>query len=391
VSGVPERRGLRVLITNRQLNTRTGTETYVRDLALGLLERGHSPVVFSPLLGELAAEIRAATVPVTCDLATVAEPPDVIHGHHGPDTLAALLAFPGVPAVAFCHSWLGWPSAPLRFPRILRHVAVDHTCRDRLCAEHGIPPGRVHVILNSVDLARFRPRPPLPPRPLRALVLSNAAGAAGSHLGPIRAACAAEGIEVVAAGSAAGRPLAAPEEVLAGFDLVFAKARAALEAMAVGAAVILCDAVGAGPMVTSAELPRLRALNFGMRTLRRPVTAEVLRGEIARYDAADAAAVSQRIRAEAGSAAMVDELCALYETVIAEQRAGGPADAAAEMRAAAQYVQWLSPRLVERDALLGAFHRALRTPLLGTALRRLARSPSRGHWVRFLLERQGQD
>ena len=36
------------------------------------------------------------------------------------------------------------------------------------------------------------------------------------------------------------------------YDLVFAKARCALEAMAVGAAVVLCDTHGLGPMVTSA-------------------------------------------------------------------------------------------------------------------------------------------
>ncbi|MEP6733457.1 MAG: glycosyltransferase family 4 protein, partial [bacterium] len=165
---------LRVLITNHALASRTGTETYVRDLAAALLARGHTPIVYSPLLGELAREIRATTVAVTNDLSTIAEPPDIIHGHHSTVTLAALLAFPGVPAVGFCHSWVNWVEAPLRFPRVLRYVAVDQTCRDRLCLEHGIPPERVHVCLNSVDLGRFRAGPPRAERPRRALVFSNA-------------------------------------------------------------------------------------------------------------------------------------------------------------------------------------------------------------------------
>ena len=75
-------------------STRTGTEVYVRDLAASLLRRGHLPIVYSPHLGEMAAEIRAGTVPVVDDLAQVGTAPDIIHGHHGLETLAALLGFP---------------------------------------------------------------------------------------------------------------------------------------------------------------------------------------------------------------------------------------------------------------------------------------------------------
>ena len=54
---------MRILITNNGLATRAGTELYVRDLALGLLKRGHTPIAYSTKLGEVATEIRAATVP----------------------------------------------------------------------------------------------------------------------------------------------------------------------------------------------------------------------------------------------------------------------------------------------------------------------------------------
>ena len=46
---------MKVLITNFRLAARTGTELYVHDLALRLLERGHTPVVYSPVLGERRA------------------------------------------------------------------------------------------------------------------------------------------------------------------------------------------------------------------------------------------------------------------------------------------------------------------------------------------------
>jgi hypothetical protein len=55
--------GLTVLITNNTLAPRAGTEMYVRDLALGLQRRGHSPVVYTTRAGEVARELRRATVP----------------------------------------------------------------------------------------------------------------------------------------------------------------------------------------------------------------------------------------------------------------------------------------------------------------------------------------
>lgn len=54
--------------------------------------------------------------------------------------------------------------------------------------------------------------------------------------------------------------------MLGGYDLVFAKARCALEAMAVGCAVVLCDVGGLGPLVTRAQVQHLRRWNFGRRT-----------------------------------------------------------------------------------------------------------------------------
>src|SRR5437660_11738141 len=165
--------GLRILITNNTLSARAGSELYVRDLATALLALGHTPIAYSTHLGEVARELRAATVPVIDDLNALATPPNLIHGHHHLDTMTALLHFPGVPAISFCHGWLPWEEAPPRFPRILRYVAVDHTCRDRLVLEHAIPENRIRVLLNFVDLERFRPRGPLPERPERALVFSN--------------------------------------------------------------------------------------------------------------------------------------------------------------------------------------------------------------------------
>jgi hypothetical protein len=361
-------RRLRVLITNRVLAMRTGTEVYVRDLAAGLLARGHLPIVYSPALGDMAAEVRALTVPVVDDLAQIGAAPDVIHGHHGLGTLAALLAFPGVPAIHVCHSWVDWNDEPVRFPRIARYVAVDHTCRDRLVFEHGVAEDRVHVRLNAVDLAAYQPRGPLPSRPRRALVFSNSAGRQAPFVDAIARVCSAEGIALDLAGAKSGRLLARPHDILGQYDLVFAKAKAALEAAAVGTAVVLCDAAGVGPMVTTANFAELRPLNFGMRTLRAQPTVDVVAREVARYDPADAAAVSRQVRAGAGHDDLVDDLIALYEDVLTE-REGVVDDPAAELHAASRYLERLAGPLGERDRLELFARRVLRLPLV----RRLAR------------------
>jgi hypothetical protein len=332
---------LRVLITNITLASRTGTETYVRDLAVRLLRRGHTPVVYTTDRGEVAEEVHRAGVPVVDDLDGLTNPPDVVHGHHHPETMTALLRFPGVPGVFFCHDSRAWHDAPPRFPRIRRYVAVDEACRDRLLFEHGIPQARVRVLLNWVDLERFTPRPALPPRPRRALLFSNYVGESPA-LDAVREACARTGLSLDVMGARAGAACPRPEEVLGRYDLVFAKARCALEALAVGAAVVLFDSTGAGPLVTAGELGRLRRLNLGRRALTEPISAEHLVREIGRYDAEDAAEVSRRVRAGAGLGEAVEELLGLYREVVAEQGRRRHAGAG-EHRATARYLRRLMP------------------------------------------------
>ena len=333
--------GLTVLIANATLATLTGTETYVRDLALGLLRKGHNPIVYSPELGHIAHELRRVTIPVTNDLKSIGTTPDIIHGNHNTELITALLHFPTAPAVFFCHSWTDWISSPPTHPRIVAYVAVDDTCRDRLVLENAIPPERVRVRLHGVDLERFQPRAPLPLRPARALVFSNNANQ-WTHLSAVRDACKRAGIELDVIGSGVNASNANPERLLADYDLVFAKARCALEALAVGTAVILCDAAGSGPMVTSSDLERLQRLNFGIRTLSERVDPDLLAREIARYDSADAAEVSRRIRTGADLESVVDDAIALYYEVLDEFRGRPPSDAREENLAVAEFLRQLT-------------------------------------------------
>jgi len=316
---VPEPR--RVLIATITLAGGTGTAIYTRDLALALLRRGHLPIVYASQTGSLAEELRHATIPVVTDLENVASPPDVIHGHHQFEMLTALTRFPRVPALFVCHDGLTWHSIPPVGPRIGVYVAVDRNCRDRMVFEHGIPEQSIHVLANAVDLQRFARRSPLPPKPLRALVFSNRAEE--TSVKPIRDACELRGIALEIGGAAAGRSIDRPEEVLPQYDLVFAKARCAIEALGAGCSVIVCDAQGLAGLVTTSSLEAWRQLNFGARTLRRAIEAADIGREIDRYDPTDAAAVCERIRQSADSDLLADQFIALYDDLSARPSAEG--------------------------------------------------------------------
>ena len=335
----------RVLLTNFELDRRGGTQLYVRDVALGLARRGHTAIVFSPRLGDVAAELRAAGIAAVDDLERVGAPPDVIHGHHFLETAAAVTRFPGVPALFICHGWLPWQEEPPRLPRVRRYLAVDARRGERVAAAVGIPPSEVEILPNFVDLARLPPRPPLPPTPRRALVFSNQSSAPG-FLPAVRAACRQHGLALEVAGHAAGNCAADVGTLLAEFDLVFARGRAALEEMAVGAAVVLCDAEGDGPLVTPANVAALRELNFGFQALTAPHAGARLAAEIRRYDLAAAARVQRWVRERCRIEPALDRLEAIYAELVAEARTGARIeDPIAEGRAVARLLLNLSSRL----------------------------------------------
>lgn len=329
---------MRVLLTNNTLAWRSGSELYARDLAIALRRRGHEPMAFSTMLGDVADDLRAELVPVTDDLRSIGAPPDVIHGQHHLETMAALARFPEVPAIFVCHGFLPWQEAPPRHPRIRRYVAVDDLVRERLVVEGRVAPPDVRVLYNFVDLGRFPARGALPERPRRALVFN--AHASEENFGAIaRPACESRGIELQLAGYGSGRVVSDAGSLLRGYDLVFARARSAIEAMASGCAVIVADPRGMAGLVTASNVEALRRRNFGVSTLTMPLTAAEIDRQISLYDHEEAAKVSEIIRRDASIDPVVDAYEALYAEVAGD---AGTRDDAADRDALVGYLQWLS-------------------------------------------------
>jgi hypothetical protein len=306
------------LIATHSLTGLSGTDLYTRDLALALLRSGWLPVVYSKIAGRIADELRGATIPVVSELDALTAAPQIIHGHHHLETLACLSRFPNVPAIFVCHDALAWHSVPPLSPRIGAYVAVDRNCRDRMMLEHRIPEGSIRILSNAVELHRFRQRSVLPDRPRRALVFSNQARE-DTWIAPIRRACQRRGIATDVIGIGSGHYAERPEDLLSAYDVIFGKARCALEALATGAAVIVCDSAGLAGMVTTANVDELRQLNFGVRTLTRPITNETVEQELARYDPRNVRAVSDKIRAVASVDLLAADFISLYEDVSSRQ------------------------------------------------------------------------
>ena len=211
------------------------------------------------------------------------------------------------------HSARGRAEAPLPHPQIRRFVAVDETVAAS-CRRAGVPAERLRVILNAVDMDRFRPRDALPARPRRALLLTKN----HDHQAAVRAACRKAGLTLDALGPGTPRVSHQLERELPRYDIVFATARMALEAAAVGCAVVVADGRGFAGLLTSTRLDTWRPLNFGAALLTTPPTEDLFLAAIAAYDPVDTDRVTTRIRHEAGLEAAVAAYVGVYREAIAE-------------------------------------------------------------------------
>ncbi|MGJ7537223.1 MULTISPECIES: glycosyltransferase [unclassified Variovorax] len=293
----PPGRPLHILLTMCYLLHRTGAEMFTRDLAMWLRRRGHAVTIFATAFGDMANELRFASIACVTDLADMAARPDVIVGNTHHETVRALLHFHDVPVLTICHDRSDDHGRPAQFAQVVCHVAVDENCAQRLVHEFGIARERIELIQNGIDLSRFPRRGELPARPRTALVFSNYASH-DAQLEEIRAACVQRGLSLDVIGSGTGNHLPDPAEALGRYDIVFGKGRCATEALCTGNSVVVLDPVwGMGEMVTAQTVAHARRWNFGRALLIRPITRESVGAELDRYDADDAGKAGEWMRA----------------------------------------------------------------------------------------------
>jgi Glycosyltransferase Family 4 len=307
---------LTILISNNTLDSFAGSESYVLDLCKELLKKGHKPICFSLKLGEVAEVLRRNTIPCIDDLNQLTLTPDIIHGQHGIETMMAVCHFYDTPAVNMCHGWLPWQEIPICHPRILRYIAVDALCKERLTLEYGIGEEQIDIIPNFLHVENYPLRGPLPDKIKKAAVFSNYADFNNTVV--IRKVCEEYGITLDLLGENSGQPIEDVAPKLANYDLVFAKGRCAMEALIVGSSVVIMHQDRLAGMVTSDRIQHFKPLNFGTRTMLKQLNELNLKDEITLYKPQNAREVSNAMRTCLNADKTVDKLIDCYCRVLEE-------------------------------------------------------------------------
>ncbi|MFK5920738.1 MAG: hypothetical protein QM496_01055 [Verrucomicrobiota bacterium] len=308
---------MRILFTNNTLDKPAGTELSVFDYARLLKGRGHEVAAFSRQQGEVADRLRDKGVVVIDSLEKTPWKPDVIHGHHEWETSLAALHFPQVPVISFHRGTIPWQEAPCLAPNVIRWVAVDVECQNSLLSIYACEKDRVQVILNGVDLDHFSQRTDLLGKLERVLVFSNYAKE-DNFLADIRKACELEGVICRAVGAGVGEVLADPRPALQESDLVFAKGKAALEAVVSGCGLVVCDAEGLGPLISPENFTRMRNLSFAYDAMTDEITVENVQARLQAWNAKSSTATSKIARDSASLGHAVDQLESLYKEICQE-------------------------------------------------------------------------
>lgn len=316
---------LKVLLAVHHLKARSGSELYVSELAQSLSERGATVAIFTLMRGPLAAQLEADTgirVFGPSDLLGVQRfAPDIVHSHHL--TTFHLLGeiLPGVPRV---HGILGVVPAlehpPITIAEASRVFVVSERVAERVLAR-APELESVDIVRNWFDerqLVEVNPYTVPDDRPHRVLVVSD-------KTSPDRdralATLEAEGFAMVTrVGGQHGQ-----REITGAFlqqhDAVVTIGRTVLLAAAVGVPCIVADQEMSDGLITHDIVDLLARKNFTGRQLRRSITAEHLRSEIARSKDIDREALSRKIRAEYGLSARSRYFLSVYDDVLREPRA----------------------------------------------------------------------
>jgi len=284
---------MHVLITNHELGSRGGTSLYTCELAVSLHKLGIEVSVYSPILGPLATGLSNAGVSVYDDLAEMDGAPDIIHGHHHVQTMQAILRFPATRAIFVCHGVVPWQEMPFLHPNIVQYYAVSNMTAHRVwsCTKRlGAP---VKLSHNWVDTDRFQAKPFIKKKPKSALIITNYT----YDTTQIEKACRQQGISVRKIGSGFGNVSDALEAEFIKADLVFGLGRTAIEAMAVGCAVILSSADGVAGLITKDNFSAYRDSNFALEFLRSEnMNVDFIMDQIKNIDPDDVSDVRTLIR-----------------------------------------------------------------------------------------------
>lgn len=304
-----------ILFTNNTLDNLGGSELYIYDLAREYQRRGLKVTCFTLKPGRISERLALCGIQTLSDLNSLSGV-DIIHSHHRLEFKIAAAYFPDVPVV---HGSLG-PTHPIERPFggtniITRHIAISAMIKQVLVREEQIPGEKIDVVPNFVDLGRFSPVNRINEHPRRILLMSNYFQDAET----LQKACElAGGLELSWIGEKS-TPVWEVEKYIEQADIVVTLGQGALQAMAMGRAVIVAGTISSDGLVTPANFEDMLAVNFNGHLRKfhgmgesRPMSAEELAEEIKKFDRESAEALMDRVREEFNVSRIADKLLAIY-------------------------------------------------------------------------------
>lgn len=270
---------MRFVLGNRHLLAAGGTEVHLVTVAEHLLRLGHEAVLYAPELGPFADHARRRGLTVHDTLRELPGACDVVFAQDSIVVYELSQRYPD----AFCAFRLCGDVYDFQLPPQLASVVdlivvlSDRYERAAGASAASVPVLRLRV---PIDVDRLVSLGPLRERPRRAVVLGNY----GERDALVAAAWGGLGIDVRSVGgNAQSYDVAAS---LADADIVVAKSRAALDAMACGRAVYVLDFLGGDGWVTPELYPALEADNFAGQATGRVVDEQALAADLSGYRSA---------------------------------------------------------------------------------------------------------
>jgi hypothetical protein len=405
---------MKVLITQHELITWRGSEMFTVEVANELRKRGHEVAVFCPRIGIPSSLMLAGGTWVKSRLCEIPWTPDVIHGQHPLQAIAALSYFLDVPAIYYCHTVTPWQPV---HTRIRKYLVRSESIMPGLETVDSISRDRIAVLPAFVNTKRFSTvRRPV--RPFRRALLFGGSRFSPGELRRLEQACRERGMTLEKIGQAYGNPIDRPEELLPNFDLVFAVGRCAAEALACGCAVIPIVPGLAGNLITPENFDDLAFSNFSPRYFSSGsrISMEWLTTEIERYSPETQAAITARVRSTRTLTGAVDQLEAIYNDVVDDYKRNPPnpregefapfleklsstgdlwwdqrgetEKVRADLAAQAEYINILQRHIIDHHQLLSPYFPRVRTTLRMIAW--TAAVKGRRYLVQFLRRSQLQ-
>jgi hypothetical protein len=265
------------VLANRLLDRAGGTEVHLLTLAEHLQRLGHEVCLYSPELGPFTDHVRQRGVDVAGELRDLPGDCDVVLSQDALVVYDLAERYPrAFHAFRVCGDVFDFQLPP-QLEGIVDLIVVLSDRYERLARASGVkaPLLRLRV---PIDSDRLSPVAPIRSRPRRAVLLGNYRDR--DEL--VSEAWSRHGVEVSRVGGSSQRyDLSA---ALADADIVVAKSRAALDAMACGRAVYVFDVFGGDGWVTPASYPALEADNFAGQATPRVIGVAELERDLADYD-----------------------------------------------------------------------------------------------------------